>query len=136
MTFCENLPLTYPPTFWPRVCNFSMWDPLVLNNYIFHTIILYSQSSYFVVYAQSLCTLLQLCVCVTVCLCLVLGDSCRSPASSSGSRRRKGVSPGQPTKHDPVICGRRNVQNIDKVLIHSFLQLLYILAFISPLYLS
>ena len=28
MTFCENLPVTHPPTFWPRVCNFSMWNPL------------------------------------------------------------------------------------------------------------
>ena len=28
-TRSDLLPLTHPPTFWPRVCNFSMWDPLL-----------------------------------------------------------------------------------------------------------
>ena len=27
--FFENLPFTHPPTYWPRVCNFSMGDPLI-----------------------------------------------------------------------------------------------------------
>ena len=31
------------------------------------------------------------------------------------SGRRKGVSPGQPTKHDEKLCGRRNVENMEKV---------------------
>lgn len=31
------------------------------------------------------------------------------------SGRRKGVAPGQPTKHDAIMCGQRNVQNMEKV---------------------
>ena len=34
------------------------------------------------------------------------------------SGRRKGVSPGHPTKHDEKMCGRRNVENMEKV-VHS-----------------
>ena len=39
----------------------------------------------------------------------------RPRTSPLKSGRRKGVSPGQPTKHDAVICGRRNVQNMERV---------------------
>lgn len=35
----------------------------------------------------------------------------RIPRSSG---RKKGVSPGQPTKHDSKICGRKNVRNMEK----------------------
>lgn len=33
------------------------------------------------------------------------------------SGRKKGVSTGQVTKHDAVVCGRRNVQNMEMVLV-------------------
>ena len=34
---------------------------------------------------------------------------------SHGRRRSKGVPTGSATKHDPVICGRKNVRNMEKV---------------------
>ena len=34
---------------------------------------------------------------------------------SHGRRRSKGVPTGGATKHDPVICGRKNVRNMEKV---------------------
>lgn len=38
-----------------------------------------------------------------------------SETTPSKSRRRsKGVPTGMPTKHDPEICGRRNVRNMEK----------------------
>ena len=33
---------------------------------------------------------------------------------AKGRRRSKGVPVGMPTKHDPEICGRRNVRNMEK----------------------
>ena len=33
---------------------------------------------------------------------------------SRGHRRSKGVPAGAATKHDPVVCGRRNVKNMEK----------------------
>ena len=33
---------------------------------------------------------------------------------SKGHRRSKGVPAGAATKHDPIICGRRNVKNMEK----------------------
>ena len=47
-----------------------------------------------------------------------LGEVKAEPASSShsrGRRRSKGVSAGTPTKHDPVLCGRRNARNMERV---------------------
>ena len=32
-----------------------------------------------------------------------------------GRRRSKGVPLGVPTKHDPVVCGRKNARNMEKV---------------------
>ena len=40
-------------------------------------------------------------------------EDCRVQVSR-GHRRSKGVSVGNPTKHDAVLCGRRNVQNMEK----------------------
>lgn len=34
------------------------------------------------------------------------------------SGRRKGVAPGQATKHDPKLCGQKNVRNMEKVIQH------------------
>lgn len=31
-----------------------------------------------------------------------------------GHQRSKGVAPGNPTKHDAVLCGRKNVRNMEK----------------------
>ena len=45
--------------------------------------------------------------------CIALDRRPRTSPMKSG--RRKGVSPGQPTKHDQKICGRRNVENMQKV---------------------
>ena len=39
----------------------------------------------------------------------------RRTPSSRGRRRSKGVPMGVPTKHDPDVCGRRNVRNMEKV---------------------
>lgn len=33
---------------------------------------------------------------------------------SRGHRRSKGVPSGAVTKHDPIVCGRRNVKNMEK----------------------
>ena len=33
---------------------------------------------------------------------------------SKGHRRSKGVPSGAATKHDPIVCGRRNVKNMEK----------------------
>ncbi len=38
-----------------------------------------------------------------------------SPLVSKGRRRSKGVPVGMATKHDPVVCGRRNARNMEKV---------------------
>ena len=34
--------------------------------------------------------------------------------ASKGRRRSKGVPVGMTTKHDPVLCGRKNVRNMEK----------------------
>lgn len=38
-----------------------------------------------------------------------------TPSVSRGRRRSKGVPVGMATKHDPVVCGRRNARNVEKV---------------------
>ena len=41
-----------------------------------------------------------------------------SHASSSGKKRRaKRSTETTPTKHDPYVCGRRNVRNMEKVVL-------------------
>ena len=52
---------------------------------------------------------------ITCVHAVCVDESCRTHSVSGSRGRRKGPSPGQPTKHDPVICGRRNVQNMEKV---------------------
>ena len=47
---------------------------------------------------------------------LYSGDEDPRPkiAVSRGHRRSKGVPSGGVTKHDPIVCGRRNVKNMEK----------------------
>ena len=47
---------------------------------------------------------------------LYSGDEDPKPqvSVSRGHRRSKGVPPGATTKHDPVICGRKNVKSMEK----------------------
>ena len=69
----------------------------------------------------------KVCVWVHPCVCNVLTRfiPCSSDiitqlqSGSRGRRRSKGVPTGGATKHDPVICGRKNARNMEKVNLSS-----------------
>ena len=44
----------------------------------------------------------------------------RGSAPSRGRRRSKGVPMGTQTKHDTDVCGRKNVRNMEKVILGEY----------------
>jgi len=63
-------------------------------------------------------------------------DIVLQPKSAPRSRRRsKGVPLGVPTKHDPVVCGRKNARNMEKVTSEFVIGSIQIVHLLLPLFL-